>query len=43
MIGATVLAIFFVPLFYVVVRKVAPPQPRDAPADQIADANVRGS
>ena len=42
MIGATVLAIFFVPLFYVVVRKVAPPQPRDAPADQIADANVRG-
>ena len=43
MIGATVLAIFFVPLFYVVVRKVAPPQPRDAPADQITDANVRGS
>ena len=42
-IGATVLAIFFVPLFYVVVRKLAPPQPRDTPADQIADTNVRGA
>ena len=40
--GATLLAIFFVPLFYVVVRKVAPPQPRNTPADQITDANVRG-
>ncbi len=41
MIGATVLAIFFVPLFYVVVRKIAPPRPRDTAADQITDANVR--
>ncbi len=44
MIGATVLAIFFVPLFYVVVRKVAPGKPRNAtPADQITDANVEGA
>ena len=43
MIGATVLAIFFVPLFYVLVRKVAPAQPRATPADQITDANVRGA
>jgi multidrug efflux pump len=41
MVGATVLAIFFVPLFYVLVRKVSPAQPRSSPADQIADANVR--
>ncbi len=42
MIGATVLAIFFVPLFYVVVRKVAPGKPRDATsADQVTDANVK--
>jgi hydrophobe/amphiphile efflux-1 (HAE1) family protein len=40
MIGATVLAIFFVPLFYVVVRKVAKPQPPNTPADQITDANL---
>ncbi len=44
MIGATILAIFFVPLFYVVVRKVAPGKPRAAtPADQITDANVKGA
>jgi multidrug efflux pump len=43
MVGATLLAIFFVPLFYVVVRKVSPPQPRNSPADQIADANMRGA
>ncbi len=42
-IGATVLAIFLVPLFYVVVRKVAPAQPRHTPADKIADTNVRGA
>ena len=42
MIGATLLAIFFVPLFYVLVRKVSPPQPRNSPADRIADGNVRG-
>ncbi len=40
MVGATILAIFFVPLFYVLVRKVSPPQPRSSPADQITDANV---
>ena len=43
MIGATVLAIFFVPLFYVLVRKVSPPQPRRSPADQIADTNMGGA
>ena len=43
MIGATILAIFFVPLFYVLVRRVSPPQPRSSPADQIADANARGA
>ena len=43
MIGATALAIFFVPLFYVVVRKVAPGKPRATPADRITDANVDGA
>ena len=43
MIGATILAIFLVPLFYVVVRKVAPGKPRNAPADEITAANVRGA
>ncbi len=43
MIGATVLAIFFVPLFYVVIRKVAPGKPGRKPADDINDANVKGT
>jgi hydrophobe/amphiphile efflux-1 (HAE1) family protein len=43
MLGATVFAIFFVPLFYVLVRKISPPQPRSSPADKIASANVRES
>jgi multidrug efflux pump len=39
MIGATVLAIFFVPLFYVLVRKVAKHKPHASPADRISNAN----
>ena len=42
-LGATALAIFFVPLFYVLVRKVAKPQPRRTPADEISDANLSRS
>ena len=42
MIAATVLAIFFVPLFYVLVRRVSPPKARKAPADRIADAQRAG-
>ena len=40
MIGATVLAIFFVPLFYVVVRRAAPGKRRRTPADEITEADV---
>ena len=36
MIAATILAVFFVPLFYVLVSRVAPHRPRETPAD--ADA-----
>jgi multidrug efflux pump len=42
MISATLLAIFFVPLFYVVVRKAFKGRPKDAPDGQVADANVQG-
>ena len=40
MLSATVLAIFFVPLFYVVVRKAFKGRPGDAPAGQAADADA---
>jgi hydrophobe/amphiphile efflux-1 (HAE1) family protein len=44
MISATVLAIFFVPLFYVLVRMVFKSRPPiHTPADKIADSNVQGA
>jgi hydrophobe/amphiphile efflux-1 (HAE1) family protein len=42
MIGATILAIFFVPLFYVVVRKVAPPKQRKSSPARPADTGAGG-
>jgi multidrug efflux pump len=42
MIGATILAIFFVPLFYVVVRKVAPAKQRKSPAARPAETGAGG-
>ncbi len=44
MISATFLAIFFVPLFYVLVRMVFKDRPPiHTPADEISDANVQGA
>jgi len=44
MISATILAIFFVPLFYVLVRMVFKDRPPShTPADKISDANVQGA
>jgi multidrug efflux pump len=43
MVGATILAIFFVPLFYVLVRKIAPPRPRKPQAEQPAHAETEGA
>jgi multidrug efflux pump len=43
MFSATVLAIFLVPLFYVVVRKVFKGRPRDGAGDWTADSNTHGA
>ena len=44
MISATILAIFFVPLFYVLVRMVFKSRPAShRPADRISDTNVQGA
>ncbi len=40
MISGTVLAIFFVPLFYVLVRRFLPSKPKDSPADKAARENA---
>jgi multidrug efflux pump len=42
MIGATILAIFFVPLFYVLVRRVSPPKPVHG-SGRAADETGEGS
>ena len=43
MISGTVLAIFFVPLFYVLVRRFLPSKPKDSPADKAARGNAEGA
>jgi multidrug efflux pump len=44
MISATILAIFFVPLFYVLVRMVFKGRPTShTPADEVADTHVQGA
>ena len=40
MISGTVLAIFFVPLFYVLVRRFLPSKPRESSADKVARENA---
>ncbi len=43
MLSGTILAIFFVPLFYVLVRRWLPSKPKDTPADEVARENVEGT
>ena len=42
MVTATVLAIFFVPLFFVLVRRAFKGRPPSSPADKLNDANAGG-